>query len=161
MARILVIDDDPAIVDLLRMRLEDLGHQVYQALDATGGMMIAAREKPDLITLDFKMPAGDGADVLKRLRGNSFTAKVKILFVTGMSEYDLEHAIPEDPGTRFLQKPIDPEALKQKIGELLGVSAAAPAPAPPLPTPAPASKKPVALDGGAFGGDILNLKLPP
>ena len=160
MARILVIDDDPAIVDLLRMRLEELGHQVYQALDATGGMMIAAREKPDLITLDFKMPAGDGAELLKRLRGNSFTAKVKIIFVTGMSEYDLEHAIPEDSGTRFLQKPIDPDALKLKIAELLGEAAAAPSPTAPAPaTPAP--KKPVALDGGAFGGDILNLKLPP
>jgi CheY-like chemotaxis protein len=157
-ARILVIDDDPAIVDLLRMRLEELGHQVFQALDATGGMMIAAREKPDLITLDFKMPAGDGAEVLKRLRGNTFTAKVKILFVTGMSEYDLEHAIPDDPGTRFLPKPIDPEALKLKLAELLGASAA---PAPAAPTPPPAMKKPVALDGGAFGGDILNLKLPP
>ncbi|MFI5350927.1 MAG: response regulator [Elusimicrobiota bacterium] len=155
MARILVIDDDPAIVDLLRMRLEELGHQVYQALDATGGMMIAAREKPDLITLDFKMPAGDGADVLKRLRGNTFTAKTKIIFVTGMSEYDLEHAIPQDPGTRFLQKPIDPEALKRLVCDLLGEPAPAPAP------PAPASKKPVPLDGGAFGGDILSLKLPP
>ena len=155
MARILVIDDDPAIVDLLRMRLEDLGHQVYQALDATGGMMIAAREKPDLITLDFKMPAGDGADVLKRLRGNTFTAKTKIIFVTGMSEYDLEHAIPQDSGTRFLQKPIDPEELKRLVCELLGEPAPSPAP------PAPAAKKPVALDGGAFGGDILSLKLPP
>jgi DNA-binding response OmpR family regulator len=153
-ARILVIDDDPAIVDLLRMRLEDLGHQVFQALDATGGMMIAAREKPDLITLDFKMPAGNGADLLKRLRGNTFTAKAKILFVTGMSEYDLEHAVPQDPATRFLQKPVDIDALKRLVAELLGEPA--PAAAPP-----PAAKKPAALDGGALGGDILDLKLPP
>jgi two-component system alkaline phosphatase synthesis response regulator PhoP len=156
-ARILVIDDDPAIVDLLRMRLEELGHTVYQALDATGGMMIAAREKPDLITLDFKMPAGDGAQVLQRLRGNTFTAKTKVIFVTGMSEYDLEHAIPADSGTRFIQKPIDPEELKRKLAELLGE----PAPPAPAPPPPPAEKKPVALDGGAFGGDILNVKLPP
>jgi two-component system alkaline phosphatase synthesis response regulator PhoP len=158
-ARILVIDDDPAIVDLLRMRLEELGHQVFQAMDATSGMMIAAREKPDLITLDFRMPAGDGGQLLQRLRANTFTAKTKIIFVTGMSEYDLEHAVPDDPSVRYLQKPIDLEILKRMIAELLDGSAraaAAPAPAPPL-----AERKPVALDGGAFGGDILDMKLPP
>ncbi|HEX4049015.1 MAG TPA: response regulator, partial [Elusimicrobiota bacterium] len=105
MAKILVIDDDAAIVDLLRLRLADLGHQVLSAMDATAGMMIAAREKPDLITLDFQMPAGDGAKVYERLRGNTFTAKTKIIFISGMSEYDLEHSVPSDPAVRFLQKP--------------------------------------------------------
>lgn len=158
MARILVIDDDPAIVDLLRMRFEELGHSVFQALDASGGMMIAAREKPDLITLDFRMPAGDGGQLLQRLRANTFTAKTKIIFVTGMSEYDLEHAVPNDPAVRYLQKPIDVAALKRILTELLdgAAPAAAPPDAPPL-----ADRKPVPLDGGAFGGDILNMKLPP
>jgi CheY-like chemotaxis protein len=155
MARILVIDDDEAIVDLLRMRLEELGHQVFSAMDASGGMMIAAREKPDLITLDFQMPAGDGAKLYQRLRTNSFTAKTKIIFVTGRSEDDLAASIPADPAVRFLQKPIDMEALKRHLSELLGT----PAPAPAAP-PAPVEKKIVPLDGGAFGGDILDLKLP-
>jgi CheY-like chemotaxis protein len=154
MARILVIDDDEAIVDLLRMRLEELGHSVCSAMDASGGMMLAAREKPDLITLDFQMPAGDGAKLYQRLRANSFTAKTKIIFVTGRSEDELASSIPADPGVRFLQKPIDMDALKRHVCELLGL----PMPAAPAPS-APVERK-VALDGGAFGGDILNIKLP-
>jgi DNA-binding response OmpR family regulator len=159
MARILVIDDDEAIVDLLRMRLEEMGHTVFAAMDASGGMMLAGREKPDLITLDFQMPAGDGAKLYQRLRTNSFTAKTKIIFVSGRSEDELSSAIPGDPGVRFLQKPIDMSVLNRHLCDLLGVPAPAPAPAPPAAPPA--EKKPVPLDGGAFGGDILDIKLPP
>lgn len=155
MAKILVIDDDAAIVDLLRMRLQDLGHTVCVAMDATGGMMVAAREKPDLITLDFQMPAGDGAKVYARLRGNSFTAKVKIIFVSGMNELDLEKSVPSDPGVRFLQKPIDMAVLKRLLDELLGTPSAAP---PPPAAAPPAAANPPA--DGAFGGDILDIKLP-
>ena len=135
------------------MRLEEMGHEVCSAMDASGGMMIAAREKPDLITLDFQMPAGDGAQLYQRLRGNSFTAKTKIIFVSGRSEDELASSVPSDPGVRFLQKPIDMGSLKRHVCELLGVTAG--------PEPAPREKKPMPLDGGAFGGDILDLKLPP
>lgn len=128
MAKILVVDDDQAIVDLLRLRLTEAGHQVVAAMDATGGLMVAARERPDLITLDFSMPAGDGAKTLQRLRGNTFTADTPIIFVTGMSEHDLQPAIPNAPKVRFLQKPIDMDRLLRLIAELL-----APPPSPSVP----------------------------
>ena len=130
MAKILVIDDDPAIVDLLRFRLEELGHQVCVAMDAAGGLMQAAREKPDLITLDFKMPAGDGAKLYARLRVNNITAKMKVIFISGMSEADLERSIPKGPDIRFLPKPIDMDLLRRQVAELLG------GPVPPAPPPA-------------------------
>lgn len=160
MARILVIDDDAAIVDLLKMHLEEMGHQVSSAMDASGGMMVAARDKPDLITLDFQMPAGDGAKVYQRLRTNAFTAKTKIIFVSGRSQDELLAEIPGDPSVRFLQKPIDMGALKKHVNELLGLVPQAPAPPGPPPPPPPAPREEVPLDGGALGGDILDLKLP-
>lgn len=129
-----MIDDDEAIVDLLRIRLEELGHEVTSAMDASAGMMLAGRVKPDLITLDFQMPAGDGAQVYQRLRTNTFTAKTKIIFVTGRSQDELALSVPDDPDVRFLQKPIDVEALKRHLRELLG-------------NPAP-------------DGDVLDLDLP-
>ncbi len=119
MAKILVVDDDDAIVDLLRMRLKDLGHTVVVAMDANAGMMAATREKPDLITLDFQMPAGDGAKMYSLLRRNTFTFKTKIIFISGMSALDLEKTAPNDPGVRYLQKPIDMDVLKRLVGELL------------------------------------------
>ena len=157
MARILVIDDDEAFVDLLRMRLEELGHQVSAAMDASGGMMLAAREKPDLITLDFQMPAGDGATLYHRLRGNSFTSETKIIFVSGRGEDELSAEIPADPDVRFLQKPFDMAGLNRHLLDLLGTLP----PAAASPAPSPAETKQVPLDGGAIGGDILDVKLPP
>ncbi|MDE2489332.1 MAG: response regulator [Elusimicrobia bacterium] len=155
MAKILVIDDDAAIVDLLRLRLAESGHQVVAAMDAYSAAAAAAREKPDLITLDFQMPAGDGAKTLERLRGNVFTEKTPIIFVSGMAPHDLEAAIPKDPKVRVLPKPIDVAKLQSLIAELLG----APPPAAPPPAPAPAPKPPKTedLSGGALGGDILDL----
>ena len=160
MARILVIDDDAAIVDLLKMRLEELGHQVSSAMDANAGMMVAARDKPDLITLDFQMPAGDGAKVYQRLRTNAFTAKTKIIFVSGRSEDELLAMAPGDPAVRFLQKPIDMERLKRHLIELLDLVPQPPAPPGPPPPPPKAPRPDVRIDEGVFGGDILVIKLP-
>jgi DNA-binding response OmpR family regulator len=153
MAKILVIDDDDAIVGLLKLRLIEAGHKVFTAMDATGGMMIAAREKPDLITLDFSMPAGDGAKTLQRLRGNTITAGIPIIFVSGRSRDELESVVPNAANVRFLQKPIEMPQLHRLISELLG----APPPAPPK-APPEGPQKP-STDGGALGGDILDIKL--
>ncbi len=154
MAKILVIDDDAAIVDLLKMRLAEDGHEVFAAMDASGGVMMAARVKPDVITLDFQMPAGDGGTTHQRLRGNSFTLKVPIIFITGRDPEDLPPGLRADPNARFVQKPIDMDSLKRMIAQLLG----APAPAPSSPAPAPEPKDP-GTSGGALGGDILDLNL--
>jgi len=156
MAKILVIDDDQAIVDLLRLRLSEAGHEVFAAMDATGGVMMAARVKPDLITLDYQMPAGDGGTTHLRLRGNTFTMTTPIVFITGRSPEELSPGLRADPHARFVQKPIDMEALKKLIAQLLGAPPPPSAPPPAPPSVGPAEPK---LDGGALGGDILDLNL--
>jgi CheY-like chemotaxis protein len=162
MAKILVIDDDSMIIDLLKLRLGELGHQVSVAMDAYGAAGAAAREKPDLITLDFQMPAGDGVTAYSRLRGNTFTAKTPVIFVTGTNPGDILARIPNDPLVKVLQKPIDMDELCKLIALLLAPAAPAPS-APRAAAPAPAAAKPPpkkpGLDGGAFGGDILDLDL--
>ncbi len=162
MAKILVIDDDAVIVDLLRLRLGELGHQVIAAMDAYGAAGVASREKPDIITLDFQMPAGDGVTAYNRLRGNTFTLKTPIIFVTGTNPGDILARIPNDPLVKVLQKPIEIEELCRLIAQLLYPSAALPAAPPAAPAPAaPAPKPPKSsgLAGGAMGGDILDLDL--
>ena len=66
--RILVIDDDAAIRDSLRMTLEYNGHEFIGAATGPEGLALAEREAPDLVLLDIKMPGMDGMDVLSRLR---------------------------------------------------------------------------------------------
>lgn len=159
MAKILVIDDDAAIVDLLRLRLSELGHQVVSAMDAYGAGGVAAREKPDIITLDFQMPAGDGVTAYQRLRGNTFTLKTPIIFVTGANPGDILARLPHDPLVKVLQKPIEVEELCRMIAQLLYPAAAPPAVAPAVAPPAPKPQKNSGLAGGALGGDILDLDL--
>lgn len=120
MAKILVIDDDTSIVDLLRLRLAQSGHQVASAGDAYGALAAAAKFQPDLITLDFDLPAGNGVKTLERLRGTTFSSATPVVFITAMSPHDLEPLVPADPKVRFLQKPIDMPELGKIIAELLG-----------------------------------------
>ncbi|HAZ07395.1 MAG TPA: hypothetical protein DCZ01_02480 [Elusimicrobia bacterium] len=150
MAKILVIDDDPVIVDLLRLRLTQSGHQVAAAHDAYGAAAAAAQFKPDLVTLDFDLPAGNGVKILERLRGSAFTAATPVVFITAMSPYDLAPLLPPDPKIRCLQKPIDMPELGMLMAELLGLAA------PAIPPEVAATPHP--LDGGALGGDILDGK---
>jgi len=60
MSKILIIDDDPDIVKLLRFKLSQEGYKVIAAVDAYNGIQSARREKPDLIILDIMLPAGGG-----------------------------------------------------------------------------------------------------
>lgn len=68
--KILVVDDEATICDLVRIRLEKKGYQVTTALSGEEALELAKKEKPDLVILDIMMPEMDGYEVLKRLRGD-------------------------------------------------------------------------------------------
>ncbi|MEK7234006.1 MAG: response regulator [Elusimicrobiota bacterium] len=120
MAKILLIDDDQTILDLLSLRLAGAGHVVITALDGIAGAMIATREKPDIIILDYNMPAANGAKVHERLRGNTFTASTPIIFLTADVVTTMIAEVKDDSLTRFLQKPIDFALLAKTIAAFLG-----------------------------------------
>lgn len=152
MAKILVIDDEQYIVELVSLRLTEWGHQVVAALDGSSGPMIATREKPDLIILDYNMPAANGAKVHERLRGNSFTAATPIIFLTASPVGQIMPQVKDDNITRFLQKPVDFALLAKLMASFLpGSAPAAPAAPPPAPRYDPDDP------GGAGGGEILDL----
>lgn len=145
MAKILVVDDDQSIVELLNLKLTEAGHAVVTAPDGFTGPMVASREKPDLIILDYNMPAANGAKVHERLRGNSFTAGTPIIFLTATPIGEIITQIKDDALTRFLQKPVDFALLAKTMAVFLPGAAPA-APAAPAPVPPP----------GAAGG-VLDL----
>jgi DNA-binding response OmpR family regulator len=158
MAKILVIDDDQSIVELLALRLGEAGHAVVTALDGSSGTILATREKPDLIILDYNMPAANGAKVHERLRVNSFTAGTPIVFLTATPIGEIITQVKDDSQTRYLQKPVDFPLLAKTIAALLPKAApaapAAPVYAPPPPAP-PKRYDPDAPLGPP--GDILDL----
>ena len=148
MAKILVIDDEQAIVELLTLRLTESGHQVVVAVDGFAGPMVATREKPDLIILDYNMPAANGAKVHERLRGNTFTAATPIIFLTATPIGEVIMGVKDDDRTRFLQKPVDFPLLAKTIAAFL--DGAAPPSIPPAASPA-------APPNDLAGGDVLDL----
>src|SRR5881394_3385392 len=104
-SRILVIDDEAAIRDSLRMTLEYEGYDFIGAATGQEGLALAERESPDLVLLDVKMPGMDGLEVLGRLRSMSETMPVVMISAHGTPSTAVE-AIRKG-ATDFLEKPFE------------------------------------------------------
>jgi len=114
--KILIIDDDRALVALLSRWLRDAGYEVVAALDPVQGMMSAKREAPELVLLDVVMPAGGGMPLLEKL----LLDKAPVIVMTASSDPKLEAEAKSAGAAGFLKKPVDPSALRALVGELLG-----------------------------------------
>jgi two-component system nitrogen regulation response regulator NtrX len=114
-ARILVIDDESAIRDTMRMILEYEGHEVLAAGSGPEGLALVEREAPDLVFLDVKMPGLDGLEVLSRLRGLSEALPVVIISAHGTSATALEAG--RLGAFRFIEKPLSKEQVLDAVRE--------------------------------------------
>ncbi|MBA2347848.1 MAG: response regulator [Solirubrobacterales bacterium] len=119
MSRVLVVDDDPDIVDLLRLRLELAGHTVRTASNGELGWEAILDEVPDLAVLDVSMPRLDGLSLTRRLRGHAETAGLPILVLTAaVQTADAENAIAAG-ATAYAKKPFSPKALALRVQAML------------------------------------------
>jgi two-component system alkaline phosphatase synthesis response regulator PhoP len=117
--RILIVDDDPQIVRLLRASLEQAGYQVFAAYDGETALHILRREHPDLVVLDLMLPDRDGWDVTRLMRNDATLADTPIIMVTARVEHHdrivgLELGA-DDPVT----KPFHPGELLARIRAVL------------------------------------------
>ena len=85
MAKILVVDDDAAINELIKVNLELAYYKVITAEDGNKGYALVKQELPDLIVLDVMMPEADGFTVAKRIRENNSTKDIPILMLTALN----------------------------------------------------------------------------
>ena len=113
--RILVVDDEPAIRDMMRMILEYDGHEVFTAGSGQEGLTMAERETPDLVFLDIKMPGLDGLEVLSRLRGMNEALPVVIVSAHGTASTALEAG--RLGAFRFIEKPLSKEYVLDAVRE--------------------------------------------
>lgn len=119
MNKILVVDDDIAINELIKVNLELNGYTVLQAHDGTTGFAIAKQELPDLIILDVMMPEVDGYTVAQRIRQNPPTAETPILMLTALSQLN-DKVKGFDIGVDdYLVKPFEMEELHVRVRALL------------------------------------------
>ncbi len=121
MPRILVVDDDPDVVEACRLVLEREGYEVSEAYNRVGGMAQVAEIKPDLIILDVMMDQpDDGIVMAQQLRYEG--SRIPILMLTSVNKViGLELGADEEvvPVAAFCEKPIEPAALICKVAELL------------------------------------------
>lgn len=114
-ARILVIEDNAANLELVRYLLTFNGHSVLVARDGAQGVALARQERPDLVICDLQMPVLDGYQVLAQLRGHDDTAKLVIVAVTAFSMPNDRDKVLIAGFDGYLSKPIEPETFVAQI----------------------------------------------
>jgi len=125
-AKILIVDDDPDIRDVLTTVLEVQGYQVLTASDGIEGLATLKAEKPDLMILDLLMPKMDGYAVCKELKDPRWSkyGNIPILVLSSVREdasrrrYELETGMAMDVDD-YVEKPIDPPIVLERVGKLL------------------------------------------
>lgn len=125
MARILIVDDEPAILTLLRFILEKAGHEVDEAvhgLEALRKLGVEPRDDatplPDLVVLDLMMPIMDGHKAYLRIIDNPRTANLPVVVVTAKG--DMRALFDSMPSVAaFFHKPFDPGSLREAIAKAL------------------------------------------
>ncbi len=117
--KILIVDDEPDIVEFLRYNLEKEGFTVLAAHNGEDGIRIAERERPDLIILDIMMPIMDGVEVCRHLRSRPEFSKTLIAFLTAREEDYSQIAALETGGDDYITKPIRPRVFISRIKALM------------------------------------------
>jgi two-component system response regulator RpaA len=119
MVKILVVDDDRAINELIKINLELQGYEVIQGFDGTEGFALAKQEIPDLVVLDVMMPEVDGYTVAQRIRQCGEIADTPIIMLTALSELH-NKAEGFDIGVDdYLTKPFEIDELVMRVRALL------------------------------------------
>jgi len=124
--KILVVDDDPDILDALTMILESQGYQVITAKDGAEGLANLKAETPDLLILDLLMPKMDGFAVCKELQDPRWSRykDIPILILTSVREeasrrrYELETGLELNVDD-YVEKPVSPDILLRRVGKLI------------------------------------------
>ena len=117
--KILIVEDENDILQLVKLYLEKEGHRTVTALNGPEGLALVKTEKPDLMILDLMLPELDGLEVCKRLRSNPDTATLPIIMLTAKAEESDTIVGLELGADDYVTKPFSPKALVARVKALL------------------------------------------
>ncbi len=121
--KILIVDDEPDMVEWLKAFFDDNGYDTIHAYDGFDGFDKAKTEKPDMITLDITMDKESGVKMYRNLKDTEETANIPVVMVTGVT-IDFKRFISTrkqvPPPDAYFEKPVDQEAMLKKVQELIG-----------------------------------------
>ena len=119
MGRVLVVDDEPDVLLLCRLNLQQRGHELFEAPDGATALQLAREQRPDAIVLDLMLPGIDGYEVLETLRGDPLTASIPVLVLTAKSlraDRERSHGLG---AAALLTKPFLPSELCELVETLV------------------------------------------
>lgn len=122
--KILVVDDEPDVVEMLQTALETASYEVVAAYDGEEAIAKTQSEKPDAIILDLMMPGMDGFAASKALKGDDETADIPILVLTAFTQKRSGSGYASNQGLQletedYISKPVDPTKLLSRLKEVL------------------------------------------
>jgi two-component system alkaline phosphatase synthesis response regulator PhoP len=124
--RVLIIDDDPDLVEAVSMLLEAEGMEPLAAYGGIEGLEIARTQNPDLIILDVMMEDKDGFAVAKEVSRDDKLSDIPVIMLTAVAEHAMDTSYAPQAAIKSLEadewfdKPVDPAALVGRIKELIG-----------------------------------------
>jgi len=118
-AKILIVDDEEDILDMLAYNFEQEGYEVLRATNGEEAIQVATEHHPDLIILDIMMPKMDGVSACITLRATPGLEQVSIMFLTARAEEYSEVAGFEAGADDYIYKPIKPRVLKSRVRAML------------------------------------------
>jgi len=117
--RLLLVDDEVELVEMIKFRLEASGYEVLTANDGQQALEIARREKPDLVILDVMLPKMDGYKVCGLIKKDSRYAHIPVMMFTAKA-MDADMKLGQEVSAdAYLTKPFEPKVLLEKIKELV------------------------------------------
>lgn len=119
MSKVLLVDDDRDICELVAFKLSAMGHEVLIEHDGEGGLAVARAETPDLVVLDWMMPRLTGLEVCMALRADELLARVPVILLTAKAqENDIQRGFAAGADD-YIVKPFSPRELASRIDALL------------------------------------------
>ncbi len=117
--RILVVDDEPSIVRLVKATLESRGYEIAEAFDGQEALVQVKLHKPDLILLDIMMPRMDGTEVRKRLLADPATKDIPVIHLSAVGDFEKQRQAMAEGVTDYIVKPFTPSDLAQRVADML------------------------------------------
>ena len=117
---ILVADDDRDLVIALSIRLRAAGYEVIGAHDGDEAFEVAHEQKPDLVIMDIRMPAGGGFDSTDRLKHSLSTRNIPVIFLTAFDDEDMREQARSLGCAGYFRKPFDDAEFMESIRTVLG-----------------------------------------
>lgn len=120
MKKILIVDDEPNIVEILQDVLSEAGYEFRAAVDGKQAILEADSYKPDLVLLDVSLPEGGGGGVFKNLRQSPATRAVPVIFLSAMPPAEILQMVQSDGHAVVHRKPFKSKELLDLIVKMLG-----------------------------------------